>query len=878
MYKTILHIALICSLMVTHVYASDPFATLFGDEPMVQGSSNKQANQDDLLLVRFMIDEHLIDDGWVAYQTSDGICLPLKAFTDAMELPFTYDSNHMSGWVDSPDRRINVALSTGDGLHQTKTGWCGTRQKLEALFPIHIQYQASTLALIIEPIQVLPVQARLQRLTVRQELLADTRSPQPNYTAVNNPYRWFSWPTIDITLDSKLNNNEGVQTLANIDMAADLLLASANLRTVSNKKGFMSGKRLNFFRENSDPTELGWLKARSFAVGDVSAPSQPLINRSLSGRGFVISNRPLFEPEEFDQTTLRGILPVGWEAELYSGSVLVDFVTESDVNGEYVFNDVSLRPGFNRLSVKLYGPHGEEIVRNANQFVGSELCPPKKWRYNLGFIEPSVPLFSDKTEENNQLKESSNLTEDIPYMFASFDYGVSNTLSIRSDMSTDGDQSYGAFSLINSRFGGYGVLRMAVDQEGHSGWQAQFQKPISPATSFSLSAIEYGDLTTKINGAGQNRVKQSVSGRLDSRLNMGRGTLNMRNELNWLSKVEGAKQLSLFNRLSGFNRLFRWNNSLRYFNNSGVTDRWQGEFLASHNLKGARLRNAMAYSYENSFKVDNVSLSVQKKFHKNTYFQNSLNYDFNSKKGSIHSALSHNLGPVAMIAKAGYSEDGQWNVGVGVSVSLYRKKRSIGLAPSGLSRSGVIMPRLFDDANENGHFDAGESTISGGQFIVNNALRNESGNAAGETLISALPTARHINAEIKTSSLADPFMRPSEIGRSMHLRPGQLLRYDVPISVRGDAGGVLMFRKNGILSPVANIKVEAVNKNQQVIATARTEYDGYFYFDDLPTTKLTLRAAAQPLAEINGTSKAVMVELTRDQPSVFGIELVIDVL
>jgi len=879
--ETVVRIVLLFSLLVSTAYANDPFATLFGDEPVAEGSRHKKANQDDLLLVRFVIDEYLVDDGWVAYQTFDGICLPLQNFTDALELPFSYDSNLMNGWALSPEQGIELALAPGEGLHQTKNGWCGTISKLEKLLPVRLEYQASTLTLVVEPTQVLPIQARMQRQVARQELSGEANLPQANYPKVNNPYRWLSWPTMDISIDSKKTNSEKLQTVANVDLAADFLYMSARLRTVSNNAGLMNAKRLSLFRENTAPAELGWLKARRFAIGDISAPSQPLTTRSVSGRGFVLSNRPIFKPEEFDQTQIRGVLPAGWEAELYSDITLLDFVTTPDVNGEYVFNNVSLRPGFNRLSVKLYGPHGEEVVRNVDQFVGPELCPTKTLRYNVGYIEPLVSLFGDSqqnVQKNEQQNEQTLTPQTAQYGFASFDYGMSNKLSVRADIRAGSDHSYGSFSLIGSQFGGYGVLRMAVDEAGRNGWQAQFQKPISTATSFSVNAIDYGDLLTEVNGSDQDRTKQSFYGRLDSRLNIGRASWVMRNELNWLSKDNGTKQTSFFNRLSSSNRWLRWNNSLRYFNNSDSTDRWQGEFLASGLMMGTRLRSSMAYSYEDSFKVDNIALSFQNKFKKNIHLQNNLTYDFNTGKSSISSTLSRNFGRVSIITKGGYSEGGQWNLGIGISMSLYRNRNRFKLGPSGLSRSGVIMPRLFDDLNENGRFDNNESAISGGQFIVNNTLRKESGNTAGVTMVDALPTARHINAEVKTSSLADPFMRPSQTGRTMRLRPGQLLNYDVPVSVRGDADGVLKFRKNNIASPVANITIEAIDSEQRVVAIARTEYDGYFYFDDLPATKLSLRVAPQPLAEINGISDGVTIQLTRDNPSALGIELFVDML
>ena len=128
------------------------------------------------------------------------------------------------------------------------------------------------------------------------------------------------------------------------------------------------------------------LKARSFALGDVVSADLPLLQQAQTGQGFVVSNRPAVTADVFDTTDIRGPLSSGWEAELYDGEQLLGFVTDADLNGDYVFSDITLRPGYNRFTVKLFGPYGQRDERIIKIMGGAELCPENEMQYSFGLV------------------------------------------------------------------------------------------------------------------------------------------------------------------------------------------------------------------------------------------------------------------------------------------------------------------------------------------------------------------------------------------------------------------------------------------------------------------------------------------------------------
>ena len=861
-------------------YASDPFNILFGHEHEDLDAENR-GERGNVVLVGLSIRGHFLDESWLALDAQNGLCLPLQAFTDAMNFPIQYSEGRATGWILNSNETLDIDISTQPGIHNTELGWCASLSVLEEIFPVQFRYVESTLTLDVIPDIILPLEAKLARIEARKLMENNFSSGVLDYPVVNNPYRWISWPSLDVSTSITSSKTNGVHGVANVDMSADLMKMSAYLRTVSRHDKFLDRTRLTVFRENGFAHELGLLSARRFALGDISVQALPLINRATAGRGISVSNRPLFKPELFDRTTIRGPLPQGWEAELYDNHLLLGFVTEPDENGEYVFDNVQLRPDYNRLTVKLFGPHGEEETRIINQFVGAELSPKHEFRYTFGYINPKLSLFGDRLDQQISGNEIDLGRTSSPYFFSSVDYGLSTKHSLRLDVRKDETDIFGTLSLIGSEFGGYGVLRLAGNGHGRPAIQGQFQRKLSTTSSLSLAATHYGDQSTQENGRGSGRITQIYSGRYDNLIRLGKHPISFRQDVSWTHWENGAKQLLSSNRMAGTFKHMRWNHILRYTESSGSSTRKDqrlgGELLLSRTFGGLRWRSEIGYSLLDSATLETITLGFQKKLQTNTHVQADMNYSFGENVTNFSSSLSHDFDPLAISLNAGYSSVGDWSIGLGVSFSLFNEKFNKGyrLAKPGLTRTGVIAPRVFDDVNANNIFDIGDQAMAQAEFVVDQTPRLESTNYDGRTILSDLPTAHPVNAILKLGSISDPFLRPVDPGRTFMLRPGQVLFYDVPLDIQGEAEGVVKFQKSGHTTPVSRVKIEAVNEHGKIVATTKSEYDGYFYFDNLPATTLNIRAAKTDVEKIGGTTSPITVKLSRNEPIALGITLFI---
>jgi hypothetical protein len=119
-------------------------------------------------------------------------------------------------------------------------------------------------------------------------------------------------------------------------------------------------------------------KLRQVRLGEVSGTGR----QARQIQGAAITNAPFVRPVTFAGDVLRGILPLGWEVELYRQGSLVGLTTVGD-DGRYAF-EVPLVYGTNPVEVIGYGPTGE-VRRFERTFeVPFERLRARQFEYGVG--------------------------------------------------------------------------------------------------------------------------------------------------------------------------------------------------------------------------------------------------------------------------------------------------------------------------------------------------------------------------------------------------------------------------------------------------------------------------------------------------------------
>jgi hypothetical protein len=98
---------------------------------------------------------------------------------------------------------------------------------------------------------------------------------------------------------------------ASTAIAAGLLLAGTP-RAATDEKGVPASLRMRAYRSDPDSLLLGPLKATHFGLGDVAGLDTRLSGSAASGRGAMVTNRPVVNPTAFDRTRSKAIFrPAG---------------------------------------------------------------------------------------------------------------------------------------------------------------------------------------------------------------------------------------------------------------------------------------------------------------------------------------------------------------------------------------------------------------------------------------------------------------------------------------------------------------------------------------------------------------------------------------
>ena len=100
--------------------------------------------------------------------------------------------------------------------------------------------------------------------------------------------------------------------------------------------------------------------------------------------------------------------------------------------------------------------------------------------------------------------------------------------------------------------------------------------------------------------------------------------------------------------------------------------------------------------------------------------------------------------------------------------------------------------------------------------------------AQGKVLVGGLATYEPITVGIDETSLADPMLVPRQALQVVIPRPGVPAQVDIALVGGGDVEGAIV--KSGGVG-FEGLDLELVDAGGRTVATARTDYDGFFLFE-----------------------------------------------
>jgi hypothetical protein len=597
-----------------------------------------------------------------------------------------------------------------------------------------------------------------------------------------------------------------------------------------------SNLRLRAYRSDPDGHLLGPAQATHFGFGDVAGFDSKLSGSSTYGRGAVITNRPLTAQTAFDRSHFEGDLPAGWEAELYRNDQLLGF-SKATPDQRYVFDDVQLLYGENRVRIVLYGPQGQIRTREELINVGLDNAPPGKTWYWAGFNQPGRDLFTlHKPPDGRNLPTAQ--------ASVALEHGLDDRTSVAAlaRMMLIDDQRVTFVEGTVRRSVGPAMIELGASRESGGGTAARAQL-LGKFGSVNVNAEALLANDFHLQGGQIEKIRDYSLG-LDAPVKLGQTVVPAHADVHLRDYRNGSKQLDAAARLSAnFNR-FNLATAVRYrrqFLASGVHTPGQTtvELIGSGHIGDVRLRGTSDFDLSPAGRLRSVELEAYWSASEKVDWDGVIAYDATSSRARAKLSHIRRFNSLALALTAEAATDGSVAFGFNLNFSL-DPRGGIALSRRPLAQAGQVHALVYRDLNDNGVREPSEPLEKGALVTAGTTPADRPTDSRGTVVVGGLAPFHPITVGIDETSLADPMLVPKKALQVVVPRPGVPAEVEIGLVGGGDVEGALV--KSGGLG-FEGVDLELVDASGKVVATARTDFDGFFLFERVAYGNYSIRVS-----------------------------------
>lgn len=374
---------------------------------------------DDELILQLKIKGFDATDTVVAYGTREAVYLPVGEIARILDLAIRVsdDGNYANGWFLDETRSLTINLReqilitpAGErplkpGEAQAFDGEMFLRSELfEEIFPLELKPNLRVQAIYLATLIPFPFEERMRRETERAQLGAREGKPdQAAWPRLETPWLAASMPLADLELRAVSDSPMGSRLEGDLRLGGDLAFMTAGTYFSASTRDGLVASLIQLGRRDAEGNLLGPLDATDFQFGDVATSSMPLGLRGQAGRGAFITNRPFQNASVFEQIDLRGILPNGYEVELYRNDILVGSIA-SAANDQYEFLEVPVDYGLNVFRLVFYGPQGQRREEIRRVTVGDGRLATGQFEYDVGVVQRGENLLAVRGPNFNPIE------------------------------------------------------------------------------------------------------------------------------------------------------------------------------------------------------------------------------------------------------------------------------------------------------------------------------------------------------------------------------------------------------------------------------------------------------------------------------------------
>ena len=872
---------------------------------LLHGEESKNAGQPTVLSDDFMLlcvvrlGGSTLEGNLITYTAPPGHFLPLGELSHSLELGITVEpaKGIGSGHVANPSQPFRLDMA---GSSITVSGksyrydpalvvalpddiYVESRLLAEWL-AMRIEANRLDAAIDIRPFVPLPIQERMARSQRGSNNWGYGNYSDSGYPLLNTPYHLLAGPSIDLSLSSSITG-EGFEkiSLGNSSfytrLTGDFLWMSGRLdlsgRIAAANESMISIDNGSIVLEREHPSGgmLWLLNARKVAIGDIQPETLPLIGSSV-GAGFMISNFPLNQSSFFDKLTLSGFLAKGWDVELYSNADLLDY-RPSNPQESYSFVDIPLIYGLNELRLIFHGPQGEKRVESHIYNVGRNMIEPGSFNYQV--------TASDASQRSLL---TSPVGERAPLMTWKSTFGISKWLTAT---------NYLASALIGDQrqnFAGVGIsgyLKMiqldlqmarnlATNQWARQAGAQTRLGPISLSTTLQEFDKDWHSTTSTISYLRKWDLRIDGLNPLFFLTNSRFSMILAQTEYDELRKSKSVI-ITSSQRTWGIDH--RHTVNVERTGDGGTEhDAISGSSYASLTRKSLVLRGQVDYQLLPAKVINTVGTTCELRLPHEWLLVGNIAYTPLSNALSTSLGLNHTFSALAMGVAANYTAGGVWGMSIQLSTNISHDSRGGQWKTDGSmsSQQAAVSALAYLDSNRNREWDAGESTIQGAGFFINEQSHRTVTGSNGIAFLQGLAPNSPTDIVLSPSTLKELLWIPADKGVRVIPRPGYVVPVKFPVWVTGEISGTIYRKKEGIDSPASGISIEAINMEDKVIGKARSEYDGVYILGALPTGKCIVRISPDQAVKLGTNSPLQQVTIPPEGSYVDNINLVLEEL
>lgn len=859
------------------------FAAAFavvGSGPGARATDGWQPSEDDSLLFQLRVGRYTLEGDARGYRTDRGVCVDLGDVIQTLDLPIRLDkkSRRATGWLFAEEQTIAIDRDSGTvqivnkaqnlafgEIYDTPEGWCVDDDTLSRWFGIELKADPFNQILVIDGdpslpfLQALERRRRAARLRPQKQAFDLAALPQADM-----PYEAWRAPSVDMTVNFEFDKNPGgSQSRLSYELFAsgEVAGASYDARFASGGSGGPGSLRMRVFKFDPEGGLLGPLDATRVAIGDVETDAGGLAGRNGYGRGAYISNKPIIRASSFSKTTIRGAMPAGWDAELYRNGQLIAFQGGS-ADGRYEFLDIDLLFGNNDFEVVLYGPQGQ-IRREASTIpVGVESIEPGKTYYWAAVIE--------------QGKDLLNFDRDIVDPLTGWRWGVGVERGIddrtmaaitAQGMMIDGRRRDFVEMNLRRAVGPMLVELSAAQSLGRGrAYQAQGLGKIGKVNfEFQTLWID-GDYESDIV---DKRLRNETRFGVNTSLKLGRLALPLEAEV----RREGRRDGSIVNEWLIRASVARAGLSLtaalhhlwieRADSSAGGSEAgYKLSLLGNTRIGPVSLRGETLFRLSGANKgFESAKIVGELPLTERSNLRGEVEHMAQGGRTDFRLGYTREFKRFSVEAMGGVGTDGSVRAGLGIALSIGPNPAGGGIRFSHerLARTGQTAVTVYRDDNGDGRRSPGEGPVEGVAIEAGFASSERVTNEDGVTIIEGMRPYVPILVTIDTGSLPDPYLQPVGKGIVVTPRPGVLGSIELPLAPTGEIEGTIQGLAG---TPRGGVELELVDGLGQVVATTRSEFDGFFLFEMVPYGRYTLRVSeesARVLGAERGLAGAVEI-------------------